>query len=48
MNEDEIKKIIDNSYLKILKREPDIDGLNYFTDFSESVKSPQKHIEGYC
>ncbi|MDC0450785.1 glycosyltransferase family 2 protein [Nitrosopumilus sp.] len=45
MNEDEIKKIIDNSYLKILKRKADIDGLNYFTDLMNKGELNQEKLE---
>ena len=45
MNEDEIKKIILDSYLKILKREADIDGLNYYLDLMKKGEINQEKLE---
>ena len=45
MNEDEIKKIIHDSYVKILKREPDVDGLNYFLDLMKKKEIDQEKLE---
>jgi len=45
MDEDEIKKIILDSYLKILKREADIDGLNYYLDLMKKGKINQEKLE---
>ena len=45
MNDDEIKCIIRNSYLKILKREADIDGLNYYSDLMKKGELDQEKLE---
>ena len=45
MNEDEIIKKIQESYLKILKREADIDGLNYFSDLMKKGELDQEKLE---
>ena len=45
MDEDEIKKIILDSYLKILKREADIDGLNYYLDLMKKGEINQEKLE---
>ena len=45
MNDDEIKNIVRQTYLKILKREPDIDGLNYFSDLMNKGELNEEKLE---
>ena len=45
MNEDEIIKKIQYSYLKILKREADIIGLNYYLDLMKKEELDQEKLE---
>ena len=45
MNETEIKDIIHNCYLKILKRVPDLEGLNYYLELMKSGKINKEKLE---
>jgi len=45
MNEKQIKNIIRNSYLKILQREPDIEGLSYYIDLMKKGEINEEKLE---
>ena len=45
MNEKQIKDIIHNSYLKILQREPDIEGLSYYLDLMKKGEINEEKLD---